>query len=631
MLQWFILLNFLVEFGSSQIPPGCDVTTTTGYRYSQFHHLHSSPDGTMELRFRVMAKSDAHIVLTTSPLVLNPLYEIVIGASGNNYTDLRRTMTGRSVSAVKTPSLLSDSEFRGFWVVARQGEIEVGREGETLPYFHWKDADPLPVHYYSLSSWTSTVAKWIQNCDFGGKTSWLTPSDNSSTEDNGSLGPQSEESYYNAEEKLKANLLATYNKDVRPATDHRTPVSVFLGLSLVHFDLNELTSSFDIHSTFKMSWRDERLKWNSSAYENVTLLHFPSHTIWQPDLKLFNGVVASDIIHFGEGTSNLVFPDGAIMLAPPPISLSTMCPLDLRMWPWDTQKCTFIIGSWTHSGLGIDLKLSNIYGDTELIPENALYTHNLYVTNLQWELKEFNASIHKFNDCPENDGSCSNYLYPEAHFSFIVRRKSPLYIATVTVPALMLTVLTLVTFALPPNSLEKVLIGSVNLLVLSIFLIYLSSLLPPMGDHMPLVVSYLSKTLVMVVLSLVLAVVTITITRTPRMYGPPYWIKNILTGVTGKILGLQQIITLVNRVNGDRTSRQQQSTDDYTLHVDAGDHDVNLVNTSTDQRIQAPVFRGAVEAMNPAELEWLLLAYGLDRLAFIIYFFTFMIMMAMCF
>ncbi len=84
------------------------------------------------------------------------------------FKDLRRTMTGRSVSAVKTPSLLSDSEFRGFWVVARQGEIEVGREGETLPYFHWKDADPLPVHYYSLSSWTSTVAKWIQNCDFGG-------------------------------------------------------------------------------------------------------------------------------------------------------------------------------------------------------------------------------------------------------------------------------------------------------------------------------------------------------------------------------------------------------------------------------------------------------------------------------
>ena len=170
-------------------------------------------------------------------------------------------------------------------------------------------------------------------------------------------------------------------------------------------------------------------------------------------------------------------------------------------------------------------------------------------------------------------------------------------------------------------------------------------------------VSFLSKTLVMVALSLVLAVVTITMTKTPRMYGPPYWIRNILTGITGKILGLNQIIAMVcsehkinfqnlnlknvlffcqvNRVNNsERTSRQQQqSTDDYTLHVDAVDHDVNLVSsTPTNQRIQAPLFRGVVEtSMNPAELEWLLLAYGLDRLAFIIYFFIFMIMMAVCF
>jgi hypothetical protein len=88
------------------------------------------------------------------------------------------------------------------------------------------------------------IKRKISKCVCTGKTSWLTPSDNSSTEDNGSLGPQSEESYYNAEEKLKANLLAAYNKDVRPATDHRTPVSVFLGLSLVHFDLVNLWINF---------------------------------------------------------------------------------------------------------------------------------------------------------------------------------------------------------------------------------------------------------------------------------------------------------------------------------------------------------------------------------------------------
>ena len=83
-------------------------------------------------------------------------------------SDLRRTMTGRSVSAVKTPSVLSDTEFRGFWIHLRNGDIEVGREGETLPYFHWKDPDPIPVQYYSFSSWVNSAAKWVHRCNVGG-------------------------------------------------------------------------------------------------------------------------------------------------------------------------------------------------------------------------------------------------------------------------------------------------------------------------------------------------------------------------------------------------------------------------------------------------------------------------------
>lgn len=86
----------------------------------------------------------------------------------------------------------------------------------------------------------------------------------------------------------------------------------------------------------------------------------------------------------------------------------------------------------------------------------------------------------------------------------------------------------------------------------------------------------------------------------------------------------------VNHVSSNRGS-QQQGMDDYTLHVDSGDHDVNLVNTSADRRVPVTHFRGATKDMNPAELEWLLLAYGLDRLAFILYILFFFIMMAMCF
>lgn len=63
------------------------MTITNDYGYFNFHHLPPSESkGTIVLRFGIMAKSDAHIALTPSPLAVNPLYEIVIGAGKNNFT-----------------------------------------------------------------------------------------------------------------------------------------------------------------------------------------------------------------------------------------------------------------------------------------------------------------------------------------------------------------------------------------------------------------------------------------------------------------------------------------------------------------------------------------------------------------
>lgn len=41
----------------------------------------------------------------------------------------------------------------------------------------------------------------------------------------------------------------------------------------------------------------------------------------------------------------------------PPIKVETYCQMDLKMWPFDEQKCEIKIGSWTFSALQIDLLL----------------------------------------------------------------------------------------------------------------------------------------------------------------------------------------------------------------------------------------------------------------------------------
>lgn len=75
------------------------MTTTTGYRYSNYYRPAFNDAGDLQLGFRVMAQRDAHIALTTSVLGLNPLYEIVIGASGNTYTGMN-SLNGQLFSSI---------------------------------------------------------------------------------------------------------------------------------------------------------------------------------------------------------------------------------------------------------------------------------------------------------------------------------------------------------------------------------------------------------------------------------------------------------------------------------------------------------------------------------------------------
>lgn len=62
---------------------------------------------------------------------------------------------------------------------------------------------------------------------------------------------------------------------------------------------------------------------------------------------------------------------------------------------------------------------------------NSLDTQDLFTTNLHWELVSANAIVN-FTDFE----CCPDVRYPLAHFTFVIRRRSPLYRATITVPAI---------------------------------------------------------------------------------------------------------------------------------------------------------------------------------------------------
>lgn len=143
---------------------------TYGYGYNKFFHISPSGNhdgGNITIRFLVRARSDAHLLLssTPSPMDGEAVYEVVLGGGRNVFSDIRRLRLGSTKATAYTKDLLSPVELRGFWVhFDGKGILQVGKEGDDFPFLLWADPSPLDIRYFSFSTWTGVVGKWLYDC-----------------------------------------------------------------------------------------------------------------------------------------------------------------------------------------------------------------------------------------------------------------------------------------------------------------------------------------------------------------------------------------------------------------------------------------------------------------------------------
>ena len=82
----------------------------------------------VDFHFGVLAPSDAHILLspTKTSYQENPVYEIVIGAGRNSFSEIRRLQKSETRTSQKTNQLLSGLDVRTFSVhIYNDGFIEI--------------------------------------------------------------------------------------------------------------------------------------------------------------------------------------------------------------------------------------------------------------------------------------------------------------------------------------------------------------------------------------------------------------------------------------------------------------------------------------------------------------------------
>ncbi|TKR95138.1 hypothetical protein L596_009346 [Steinernema carpocapsae] len=312
---------------------------------------------------------------------------------------------------------------------------------------------------------------------------------------------------YTDEQKLLYHLLRQYEKAVRPVRNASHTITVKLGMTMTNiFDMDEKNQVLTINVWLDQEWKDELLRWDPKDFGGIESIRIPCDLIWLPDIVLYNN--ADDYTEGYMRSRAMVFFDGTVFW-PPPTQLRSTCKIDVTYFPFDSQRCSLKFGSWTYHGFQVDI--TNRSDNVDL---------SNYVVSGEFDLVRVHQKrrVVKYTCCPEP--------YPDVTFFIHIRRKTLYYLYNVVFPCMMMSVLTLLVFFLPPDSGEKIALGITVLLAFSVFVLAIAEKMPETSDSMPLIGIYLTVVMSMTSVSVVMTVMVLNFHhRGPFNKPVPEWVR----------------------------------------------------------------------------------------------------------
>ncbi|KAI6191601.1 hypothetical protein M3Y97_00245800 [Aphelenchoides bicaudatus] len=296
------------------------------------------------------------------------------------------------------------------------------------------------------------------------------------------------------EELLYKTLLdpRVYEKDVRPTYHHAIATNVTFGFLLNQIvEMDERNQKLTTH---------HRLSWNATHWDNIKQLYIPHNKIWRPDIMLINNAVreyfsslmSTDVMVTHEGNVTWLF--SALF--------KSNCAIRVRDFPFDMQTCNLNFASWSHSIQEIDVLINTEKGDL-----------SSYMNNSEFDLIDMQArrTLVKF---PAADNTT---YWPMIVIQIRMNRRPLFYAFNHILPCILITLMALLGFFMPPETGEKI-----NMLttVLDYRMYYLASLF-------------------IVCLATAVNVVTLKIHRfgsSNQGRSVPYWLEKIVLGYLASML-----------------------------------------------------------------------------------------------
>lgn len=338
---------------------------------------------------------------------------------------------------------------------------------------------------------------------------------------------------------LATDLLKKYGPvTVRPTWDHENTATIvifeLLIAQVVEFD--ERKQQVTLNGWMKQVWQDDFLRWDPESYQGIKTLMLNDDQIWFPDVNLYENIDPG-FLHTSPLSITQVNSTGSVSWSTPVI-IQSSCKVQVRYFPFDTQVCTLTFGSWSMDGSQLKMRVSSGQNRERVFYDNGVWS---------FDGIEGDSVKKKF--------SCCEFPFEFAEFNLTMTRFSDFYVYNVLIPCSMLCLVNLMVFWMPPQAGEKMAFVVSNLLAAILFQQLVGSIMPPLGDEVPVLSLFF---LLQIMLSCLVIVGTTFVLRVyhnhERTNKPiPPWIYRL----TSKYYGIK------TPLHGWRSAGERHSNDLY--------------------------------------------------------------------
>ena len=294
------------------------------------------------------------------------------------------------------------------------------------------------------------------------------------------LSPTYQYSYTAHATRLHSDLLAGYERAVPPASI-RNPAQNYVSESGT--DVNVQIRFFKVEAIqahrgsmrlkiwFRLTWKDDRLAWNTSQYGGIDTLWFDGHDlqIWTPDITPYN--TKDGFTNTLSPANAVVSSSGSVFWSRPGI-LDIMCKFSgLSKFPYDTLKCGMDVGGWIAGGghQGITM-----YGGGYAFSSQEPTAGTSYQ---EYAVQQVNASVvlYSYACCPSDP-------YPVINYVIVISRASAYYFNLIMLPTVGLTLLSFGVFFMSFEVGERLGYGITLILALECVKIVVVDFVPVCGE-----------------------------------------------------------------------------------------------------------------------------------------------------